>query len=399
MRILKYIFLLLLLSLVALTIFIATQKGDYTIERSKIINSPKSAVFNYVNDYRNWGDFISWTIEDPEAKINYSENTIGKGASFSWEGKESNGEMRTLSVKENEDISQKMDSEGTTSSINWTFKDTLGGTKVTWKAKGKMSFFLKVYTALNGGADKVIGTIYEKTLINLDKALVYEINTFSIKENGIVTKPLSFYLCQTFTSEIAKINKNFKIVIPKITDFCKDNNIAIAGKPFILYHTYDTQKGLAKISIGVPIQSEIFITAGSDIESGKLEAFEAVKTTLSGDYSHLKKALNKSVDYLQKNQITRNPLFSHLEIYTNGKDDTKKPSEWLTEIFVPIIPKIIPIKTENQGVPSYNEINEDPTTTDPNAVEAVKKTKPVQKSSEPKKAATPKIKEEGQSEF
>ena len=72
MRILKYIFLLLLLSLVALSIFIATQKGDFLVERSKIINSPKASVYNYVNDYRNWSDFGSWTSEDPEAKINFS---------------------------------------------------------------------------------------------------------------------------------------------------------------------------------------------------------------------------------------------------------------------------------------------------------------------------------------
>ena len=83
MRILKYIFLLLLLSLVASSIFVATQKGDFLVERSKIINSPKSSVYNYVNDYRNWSDFGSWISEDPGIKINYAQNTIGKGASYS----------------------------------------------------------------------------------------------------------------------------------------------------------------------------------------------------------------------------------------------------------------------------------------------------------------------------
>jgi hypothetical protein len=29
---------------------------------------------------------------------------------------------------------------------------------------GEMSFLFKVYTALNGGVDKVIGTMYEKSL-------------------------------------------------------------------------------------------------------------------------------------------------------------------------------------------------------------------------------------------
>ncbi len=69
MRILKYLFLLILLSLVALSVFVATQKGEFNIERSLVINSPRAAAFNYVNDYRNWEDFSSWTVEDPEMKM------------------------------------------------------------------------------------------------------------------------------------------------------------------------------------------------------------------------------------------------------------------------------------------------------------------------------------------
>jgi len=204
MRILKYLFLLLLLSLVALSIFIATQKGDYTVERSKIINAPKAAVFNYVNDYRNWSDFGSWVTEDPEIKIAYPQNTIGKGASFSWEANDGDGKMQTLYTKDNDSIVQKMEYNGSDSKVFWNFKDTIGGTKVSWKTKGKMSFSFKIYTALNGGIDRVIGSMYEKSLVNLDKALDYEINTFSVKVAGIIKKPTTYYLGQTFTSEISK---------------------------------------------------------------------------------------------------------------------------------------------------------------------------------------------------
>lgn len=342
MRIIKYIFLLLLLSLVALSIFIATQKGDFLVERSKIINSPVTSVYNYVNDFRNWNDFGSWTAEDPEIKLNYTPNTIGKGASYSWEGKDGQGEIRTIAVKENDSIAQTLNFEGTTSRISWHFKDTIGGTKVTWRTKGKMSFFFKIYSALNGGADRVIGAIYEKSLANLDKSLDYEINTFSTIENGLVQKQATNFIGQTFTSELAKVTKNFKIVIPKLNTFCEKNNIVINGKPFILYHTYDSEKGLARITIGVGIRDAIFLSSGSDLSSGKLDAFEGVKTTLTGDYSHLKAAYNKTVNYLNQNQLSPNPVFSFLEIYTTSKSDIKNPSKWVTEIYIPIVPKVVP---------------------------------------------------------
>jgi effector-binding domain-containing protein len=389
-------FLLLLLSLVALSIFIATQKGDFNVERSKVVNSPKPAIYNYVNDYKNWEDFGSWTLEDSEIKISYPQKTIGKGASYSWDGKDGDGQMRTLYIKENDSISQKMDYNGTLATVSWSFKDTTRGTKVSLRSSGEMSFFFKIYAALNGGVDKIIGTMYEQSLANLDKALDYEINTFSIKVNGLVKKPKSFYLSQTFTSEIAKINKNFKIVVPQIETFCKANNVQISGKPFVIYHTYDLEKGLAKISICIPIKNQIFTSAGSDILSGELEAFEGVKTTVIGDISHNKKGYNKTIQYLNKNQLATNPVFSHMEIYSTAKANIKNPSKWSTEIYMPILPKAAPTKVY---APSATNSPIPPEQAIPIVSEPIKVIKTPLKTNDSKKTVAPKVQEEEPSEF
>jgi len=257
-----------------------------------------------------------------------------------------------------------------------------------------MSFFFKIYAALNGGVDKVICTMYEKSLANLDKALDYEINTFSIKVNGLVKTPQSFYLRQTFTSEIAKINKNFKIVVPKIEAFCKENNVQINGNPFVIYHTYDITSGLAKISICVPIKKEILTSAESDILSGELEAFEGVKTTVIGDISHNKKGYDKTLEYLNKNQLTANPIFSHIEIYPSANADIKNPSKWITEIYIPVLPKVqvlpkvIPAKTYTP--PAIKSAPSIIPAIEPRVAEPAK----IIKSGEPKKTEIPKAKEE-----
>jgi hypothetical protein len=62
---------------VALSIFIATQRAIFLSKEAKS-SIHQSAVFNYVNDYRNWADFGSWTSEDPEMKIVYPQVTVGK---------------------------------------------------------------------------------------------------------------------------------------------------------------------------------------------------------------------------------------------------------------------------------------------------------------------------------
>lgn len=339
MRILKYLFLLLLLSLVALSIFVATQKGEFTVEKSRVINSPKPAVFSYVNETKNWEDWNSWAVDDSLINITRSKNTIGIGSLCSWEGKEGSGDLKTLYIKENDSIFQKMNFNGNSSDVSMSFKDTLRGTKVTWKATGKMGFISKIMIVFNGGAEKSIGSMFEKSLINLDRKLDYEINTYSIKVNGLSNKLENFYLEQTFTSEISKIPKNSEIVVSKITNFCKQNNLTINGKPFIIYNMYDSDNELARISICIPIKEEIFIVEGSDIMSKKIKAFQAVKTTLTGDYVHLEAALNKTREFIKANYLTKDFSFSHIQVLVISKKEEKSPSKWITEIYIPVKPK------------------------------------------------------------
>jgi effector-binding domain-containing protein len=344
MRILKYIFLLLLLAFVALSVFIATQKGDYDIVRSKIIKSPKTVVFNYVNDYRNWENWFSWKENDSNLIYNFPENTIGIGSSFSWSGAEGTGNIKTIFVKTNDSLAQTMHCNESSSKVFWSFKDTIGGTKVTWRTKGTLPFMDKIYAVLKGGAEKVIGNRYEKSLLNLDKRLDYEIKTYSIEVNGLVTKTSTFYLQQTITSKISNLSKNLKIMLPNLLDFCKKNNIANNGKPFVIYHSYDEKKGIAKFSACIPVKEEIFTSIGSDLTGGKLESFQSVKTTLTGDYSHSRQAWDETSAYITKNKLTRSVTGPAMEIYTRGINQEKSPSKWVTHLYIAVNPKNIPAK-------------------------------------------------------
>jgi len=378
MKILKYLFLFALLSFVALTVFVATQKGDFSVERSKVINSPRATVYNYLNDFRNYEDFESWSVEDPTIKMTYANKTSGNGATFYWDGADGKGNSIILKTKDGESIDQKMQFDGTEADVNWTLKDTLNGkTKVTWKGKGTMSFLFKIYTALHGGSDRVIGTIYEKSLSNIDKNLDYETKTYAVKVDGVVKKTETPYIKQTFTSEIAKVSKNARIVIPKLIQFSETNGLSAAGKPFIIYHTYDTKNGLAKISICLPINKEISTSSGSDILAGKLNGFDAVKTTLNGDYSHRNEAIAKTTAYINNQKIIPDLSWSHLEILTLSKLDVKASSKLVTEIYFPIKPKVVPVATE----PVYAPETTGEMTSEPRAEQPTEKprTEPVKR--------------------
>ncbi len=150
MRILKYISLLLFLFLIGLSVFVSTQKGDYDVTVSKVIKNPRTTVFNYINDYKNWETFCSWIKNDKSYQFTYPGLTLGKGGSCSWTSSSSEGSIKTIDVKENESIFQKMKNNEAPFEMYWSFKDTLGGTKVTWRNKGKLDFKNKVAAFFSG---------------------------------------------------------------------------------------------------------------------------------------------------------------------------------------------------------------------------------------------------------
>lgn len=355
MRILKYLFLLLVLALFATTVYVATLKGDFEVTTSALIKSPRATLFNYVNDYRNWETFVAWKKDDQGAQFSYPGNTVGKGGSYSWKSSDGDGEMTTTDLKEGQWIRQKVNLNGAESVATWTFKDTLGGTKITWHSKGTMSFRYKMYSLFKGGATQHFESSQQKTLAFLEKTIAYEINTYKIKVDGVVKKTGTFYLKQTINSKIDKIPYNLRILIPQMIRFFSKNQIPMAGRPFVIYHTYDKANGVSKLSVCMPVKEEIHISDGSDMASGLLYPFQAVKTTLMGDYSHTSEAWDKSREYLKKNNLDENIEGSVLEIYSTNMVQVANPSKWVTEIYVPIKTRTVTPVSTTPAQPTVNE--------------------------------------------
>lgn len=341
MRILKYIFLLILLALVGITVYVATQKGDFEVSRSSVVKTSRSTVFDYVNDYKNWETFGSWMQKDGGPKFSYDAKTIGAGAKCSWENGSDDGDIRTFFVKENDSIVQKANYNGTEATISWKFRDTVGGTKVTVYTKGKMDLMTKITSFFKGGVVSILGDVYEKSLRNLDKTLLYEMKTYSIKVNGIVQRPSGFCLKQTVSCHIKSITKNTKILMARMVYFFKKNKIQMTGKPFVMYDKYDPAHDFATISVCIPVNQLVSIADGSDINSGEIVAFTCLKTTLTGDYSHSQEAWAKAEKYITDNGLKHNFAGSYSEVYVKTIDDVKQPSKWVTEVYIPVFPKVV----------------------------------------------------------
>ena len=84
MKILKYLFFLLLIVIIAGSIYIATKDGDYQVEETKVITAPVEMVFQEVNELKNWENWEPWSAEANDMIIEYGAKTSGDSATYSW---------------------------------------------------------------------------------------------------------------------------------------------------------------------------------------------------------------------------------------------------------------------------------------------------------------------------
>ena len=336
MKIIKYIFLLLLLALVGISVYIATQNGDYTIKRSTFIKVPKEVVFNYVNDYRNWDQWLDLNADSTDVNFTFPEHTVGQGGSLAWTNGANEGKIHSLFVKENDSISQKLSLNGTISNSALTLKDSVGGTQLNWIVTGSADFKTKIKAAFNGGVESYTAKMFQNSLNNVNAIITKEIRSFSVDVIGTTTVGELFYVKQTATVKLRDMNSKITPMLQKMNTFFKNGNLQMNGKPFVIYESSDTANGTITFSVCGPLKEEIFVSDPSDVSIAKLEPFTALKTVLKGDYSHRNDAIKEAMKYIAENKINRNTALKYMDVYVISANQEKSPSKWVTEVLIPI---------------------------------------------------------------
>lgn len=340
MRILKYILLLLLLFSVAFVVFVATQQSDYKIVRTKEINASKDIVFNFVSDSTSLEDWNPW---DKTNTIFSDKKTIASDTIF---------QTISISGEKNESFMR--------------FQKTKKGALVTWELKGKLDFNLKMLSVIQGGVDKVIGNKLEEGLNNIDSYLVKELTTYKITISGLVTKHATNYIQQIDTCSLTHFHRVSKNMLQNMMAFVDKNEIKIVGLPFITYESISDNEKEIIFAMCVPVEEEILTTSGSEISGGHFDEFLAAKVVLKGDYSHRKEAWEKARKYVKQKSLTEDNINGKfVEVYKVSLPKERKPSNWVTEIYVPVKKKVVVSKpkteTTEEGTTTSTENKTKPT--------------------------------------
>lgn len=339
MKAFKYISFLLLIAIIGTFIYIAVQPNTFEVSRTRTINAPASIIYDNVIDFKNWQDWSSWVESNNDIKIILPKLTNGVNGSYSWEDKDGFGIMKTLETVPNISIKQEMRfAEYPPSDIYWEFKPNSNGTTdVTWTMKGKdLPFGFKAYSLFSGGMDKQIGPHYERSLAKLDSMVIVGMSKYSITIHGVTYRSGGYYLYNTASCKIDDIANKIPEMLPKVVTYAAKNNIAQAGNPFISYIKWDIGNNAAIFSCCVPTSDRVITAEDSEILTGELPAFKAIKTTLKGNYSNLKEAWESTMKYIPDNGFEFDEYGPMLESYITDPTKTPNPADWVTEIYIPI---------------------------------------------------------------
>lgn len=340
MKILKYLFFLILIAIIAGAIYIATKDGSYQIEETTIVPAPPSVVFDEVNNFQNWENWDPWN--DEERILNFSDTLSGQGAEYSWTTDNSgDGNFKTTGTIPNSSIEQDLvlDSEfgESESEVYWTFEKVEGGTQVIWGIQGEQSFQEKFASTFKEGSfPDFMRPKLAEGLEDLKEEIRIKMDIYNISVDGTTTHGGGFYMYTTTASKINQIQEKRQQMYTEVINYMDNNNITALGNPFVLYNQWDEGNNSAIYSVSVFTPSLVITPSESEVFNGMMPVQQVIKTTLNGDYKYLRGAWDRANNYIAENNLQIAKSGGSFEVYKIGPDETPNPAEWVTEIYIPV---------------------------------------------------------------
>ncbi len=341
MKILKYLFFLILIIIIGGAIYFGTKDGKYEISDSKIINAPAEVVFNKVNDLKSWETWGPWKKNDSTMVATYAEKTSGEGASYSWTG-EMDGAMTTTKVIPNKEIEQDLTLNTPGGErhpkVFWNFEEVEGGTQVTWKMKGEHTLIDKIYFAMSDADfEAEIHKMNIKGLEGIEEEVLNDMKKYTIHVDGVTQYGGGYYMYNTAVAKQSEIGERMGPMMGQVSSYMEQNNLQMAGMPFTIYNSIDDLNNTVIFSACIPVKERIITPEGSPVVCGFMEPVSAVKTTLKGDYSNLKETYSQAMAYMAENNIQMHPTNKMFEVYSTDPGKVPNPADWITEVYIPIV--------------------------------------------------------------
>lgn len=325
MKFLKYLVLVILglIAIYVIACFASNKVSEVVVEKE--IGADVNKVFTAVNDFNHYKNWNEWSRMDTagDYKVMGSEKV---GDKFMWEGEViGTGSLEKIAFNKNENIHNKMvfvkPFENTGDDL-WAFEDNNGTTHVTWTTKTEAPWYMRPVMGM-----MLTGTM-EKGLSNMEEYIA----TMPENKNGNFAEEMmseTKYIGIRNKIAASEIGQTLEKAYGKLGEFCKENNIEMAGMPMAIYYTWenDSTDMVAAFPINQTVEGNEFI------DYGVINACDVISTTHFGSYESSGESHEAMYSYFQNNGLEmQGPA---IEIYLN--DPTEVSTENIqTKIIYPI---------------------------------------------------------------
>jgi len=152
-------------------IFAATKPDTFRVQRAASIKAPPEKVFAHINDFNRWSAWSPWEKKDPAMKRTFGAVTVGKGATYAWDGNKDvgQGSMEIVESVTPNKVALKLDFVKpfeAHNSVTFTLEPKGDVTSVTWAMEGPTPYFAKIiHVFIN--MDSMVGKDFEAGLAGL----------------------------------------------------------------------------------------------------------------------------------------------------------------------------------------------------------------------------------------
>lgn len=339
MKVLKYLFLLLLVVIISATVYFSLKDGKYYITEKKVVAAPASMIYDEIADFKNWKNWNPWT-DSPDVTNTLGEQTTGIDGNYSFTDEYGNGSMSFTKLEPNKSIEAVLnyntsltDSEST---VTMTLNEVENGTEVIWNMKGEDGLKNKIMNFIfDLELEKEIKPKYRQGLENIENYLLLEMKKYEISNPGLVDFGGGYILYKSTATSMENFSREMTTMQQEIMKYMNEENISMYGMPMSIYEKFDFSNNSVIFTTAIPVRDRVIPSSDSSVLCTYIEPTRAVKITLKGTYNNLQEAWEKGELFMTQQGYIAGKQ-APFEIYKTDPALTPNPADNLTEIYLPI---------------------------------------------------------------
>lgn len=340
MKVIKYLFILIIVALAGITGYFALQDGAYQVTETKVINAPRELLYEQVADFNNWKNWNNF-VNRKDLDVTMGQVSQGIGGHLKFNNADLAGKMTITSEQPLKRVtittSYTAGTRTNDEKISIDLAPAANGYKIIWTVKGECSLKEKITNFVTQkNIEKETRLKFQKSLKNLNAHALKSMSQYTIEPLGIKTTVESYYLGIETVSSIEKFPNALAAQKERLLRYINDNHLVMVGKPVVFYEKIDRDYNAITFRIAVPVP----ICPNQDPNNPEITcsykpASDDVVVLLTGNYRHLNEAMEQAERFVIDKNLEKSGLVPY-EVYLIDGSTVQNPAMFKTEVHIPI---------------------------------------------------------------